>query len=704
MKTILLNRLYALTLITISLFSATVAKSQTYTTVTNGAWNTASTWKNGSKPPTGNIGNGVVINVKHIVTYSGGGFSNEGTINIENSGGVSPRLIVASGVDITNKSTGKINIINGELRQYRFLGILELVGLAQAGRFKNDGGYVKVQNSFVEIAQDWSNESNGTVVFRNGVLAIGRDFSLKGTATDTIENTSVSVGLQGSGSYVAEGAKTFFKNARIEVGNLLGSFELKSGLANGSIEFIGLKNRLTGLPGLGKITAASRLTTTGGLSLKSYCLLTALNFEPNGKFTGTKKLECSTNYFPAGLMGSAAVSALNFSTTPVLVSGTALRVNATYKYEGVAPGVDATIHIDSLINGATIAKIDDNTGGLGYIEGFQPEIGTGNGSGTSYAVFTITYSITGTSISHSMNTFSMTALDIDGTSTLKEFGQIDMGPGSVASYMSSSSSITITPIAPGVFRGTNVSGADQNGIDTAGKQNMFTVTNSNVSSLKLKLGITKTNNGVASRQFGIYMAGFVYPNLALLPIDLEYFTAIPDMNLTSVQLNWATSMEKNVSHFSIEKSTDGRNYSEAGIVFAAGNSSNLIKYSFTDNNINANNATVIYYRLRSVDIDGRSELSTIRSIRLGTKGGRGMSILAYPNPVTNELRVTIPSDWQGKKVSYELYNNNGQVVVKNIEMTSSQTQALNVNSLAPGFYIAKVTCDGEVAQQKIIKQ
>ncbi len=704
MKTILLNRLYALTLITISIFSATVAKSQTYTTVANGAWNAGSTWKNSAKPPAGNIGAGVIINVKHIITYSGGSFSNEGTINIENPGGVTPRLIVASGVDITNKSTGKINIINGELRQYRFLGILELVGLAQAGRFKNDGGYVKVQNSFVEIAQDWSNEGNGTVVFRNGVLAIGRDFSLKGTATDTIENTSVSVGLQGSGSYVAEGAKTFFKNARIEVGNLLGSFELKSGLANGSIEFIGLKNRLTGLPGLGKITAASGLTTTGGLSLKSYCLLTALNFEPNGKFTGTKKLECSTNYVPAGVRGSAAVSALNFSTTPALVSGTALRVNATYKYEGVAPGVDATIHIDSLINGATIAKIDDNTGGLGYIEGFQPEIGTGNGSGTSYAVFTITYSITGTSISHSMNTFSMTALDIDGTSTLKEFGQIDMGPGSVASYMSSSSSITITPIAPGVFRGTNVSGADQNGIDTAGKQNMFTVTNSNVSSLKLKLGISKTNTGVASRQFGIYMAGFVYPNLALLPIDLEYFTAIPDMNLTSVQLNWATSMEKNVSHFSIEKSTDGRNYSEAGIVFAAGNSSNLIKYSFTDNNINANNATVIYYRLRSVDIDGRSELSTIRSIRIGAKETQGMNIVAYPNPATTELRVTIPSNWQGRKVSYELYNQNGQVVVKSIEINSSQTQALNVNSLAPGFYIAKVSCEGEAAQQKIIKR
>ncbi len=704
MKTILFNRSFTLVLISVAILSAAVAEAQTYTTVANGAWNTASTWKNSLKPPTGNIGAGVVINIKHIVTYSGGSFSNEGTINVENAGGVSPRLIVASGVDITNKSTGKINIINGELRQYRFLGVLELVGLAQSGKFKNDGGYVKVQNSFVEIAQDWSNESNGTVVLRNGILAIGRDFNLKGTATDTIENTSVSVGLHGSGSYVAQGAKTFFKNARIEVGNLLGSFELKSGLANGNIEFIGLKNRLTGLPGLGKITAASGLTTTGGLSLKSYCLLTALSFEPNGKFTGTKKLECSVNYFPAGLMGSTAVSALNFSTTPTLTSGSGLQVNATYKYEGIAPGVDATVHVDSLVNGATIAKIDDNTGGLGYIEGFQPEIATGNGSGTSYAVFTINYFITGTSINHSMNTFSMTALDIDGTSTLKEFDQIDMGPGSVASYMSSSSNIAITTIAPGVFRGTNVSGADQNGIDTAGKQYMFTVSNSNVSSFKLKVGITKTNSGQASRQFGIYMAGFVYPNLALLPVDFEYFTAIPDMNLTSVQLNWATSMEKNASHFSIEKSTDGRNYSEAGVVFAAGNSSNLIRYSFTDNNISASNATVIYYRLRSIDYDGSSELSQVRSIRLSKENGKGISILAYPNPVTSELQVTIPASWNGKKVNYQVYNNNGQAVIKKLGVMASQTETLSVQTLTPGIYIIKASCNGEIAHQKVIKR
>ena len=33
-----------------------------------------------------------------------------------------------------------------------------------------------------------------------------------------------------------------------------------------------------------------------------------------------------------------------------------------------------------------------------------------------------------------------------------------------------------------------------------------------------------------------------------------------------------------------------------------------------------------------------------------------------------------------------------------------QTESININSLAPGFYIARVICNGETAQQKIIKR
>jgi hypothetical protein len=189
----------------------------------------------------------------------------------------------------------------------------------------------------------------------------------------------------------------------------------------------------------------------------------------------------------------------------------------------------------------------------------------------------------------------------------------------------------------------------------------------------------------------------------ILPVKLASFSAI--LTTDKVDLKWTTSSEKNVSHFSIEKSTDGIHFSERGLVFAFGNTSETKNYSFTDGNINVSQVGVIYYRLRSVDIDGKNELSQVKTIRIGKKNEQSISnILTYPNPVSTELHVTIPTNWQGKKVSYELLNGNGQVMQRNIAATFSQTESMNVNSLAPGIYIIKVTCNGETAYQKIIKR
>ena len=210
------------------------------------------------------------------------------------------------------------------------------------------------------------------------------------------------------------------------------------------------------------------------------------------------------------------------------------------------------------------------------------------------------------------------------------------------------------------------------------------------------------DNGFDVTTSNVALVTINYADPVTLPVKLVSFSAI--LNNEAVDLKWVTASEKNVSHFEIEKSLDGKNYEKAGVVFANGNSSETISYAFTDKSINIDQAAVIYYRLRSVDHDGSSDLSIIRSIRITKTAEKVISITTYPNPVSSELRVTIPSSWQGKKVTYELFNNNGQTVVKNIVGASSQIEALNASSLAPGFYIVKASCNGETAQQKVIKR
>jgi hypothetical protein len=393
---------------------------------------------------------------------------------------------------------------------------------------------------------------------------------------------------------------------------------------------------------------------------------------------------------------------LNFSANPVLIAGTDNHVGAKYKYQNVATGLDAILSIDSLVGGATINTIDDNTGkNGGYIEGLQPQITSGPSVGYSYAVFTISFKIAGTNVDQKLDTFSLTALDIDGTTTLKEFDQISMGAGATAWYMGSNPTISLTKVGVGTFMGINTDGITRNGVDTSVKSNMFTVTNINVSSFTAKLGISNDHSTKTLRLFSIYMKGFNYPEMAVLPITLQSFTTTLNNN-NEVNVKWTTATQSNVSHFEVQRSIDGKNFSETGIVFSNGNSTNAVNYSLTDD-ISSVKANLIYYRLCAVDLDGKLQYSDIRTVRISQTAAQSISIVTYPNPAANELRVSIPSTWQNKKVTYELYNVYGQLTKKVDEGSSSQTETINISKLTTGMYIMKVICEDQSYIQKVIK-
>ena len=187
-----------------------------------------------------------------------------------------------------------------------------------------------------------------------------------------------------------------------------------------------------------------------------------------------------------------------------------------------------------------------------------------------------------------------------------------------------------------------------------------------------------------------------------LPVTLVSFTAALNSS-NEVDIKWTTSWEKNVSHFAIERSTDGENYSQIGLVFAAGNSSDLMNYSFTDKKLDANNKT-FYYRLRSVDLDASFELSAIRTVTVGSQNRAGVAISTYPNPVNSQLKITLPSNWHRKQVTFQVISQSGQVVKRSISGSANQMETVDVTSIAPGIYILSAICNGETAIQKIIKK
>ncbi|MGB4844841.1 MAG: T9SS type A sorting domain-containing protein, partial [Ferruginibacter sp.] len=114
---------------------------------------------------------------------------------------------------------------------------------------------------------------------------------------------------------------------------------------------------------------------------------------------------------------------------------------------------------------------------------------------------------------------------------------------------------------------------------------------------------------------------------------------------------------------------------------------------------------ILYYRLRIVDIDGKSTFTQILPLRLD-----GLPVVSeirtYPNPFTNNIKLQVKS--ASEEIStVRLMNMNGQEVIKRTVTLQTGDNIViikDLDTVAPGIYILEMRKGGEVFTQKIIKQ
>lgn len=181
----------------------------------------------------------------------------------------------------------------------------------------------------------------------------------------------------------------------------------------------------------------------------------------------------------------------------------------------------------------------------------------------------------------------------------------------------------------------------------------------------------------------------------ILPIIMGDFSAT--LNEGQVDLNWSTDLESNSDHFTVERSTNaGADWTTIGTVGAAGNSSGVRNYSFTDNKPAQGTNE---YRLQLVDKDGKFSYSDVKSVRLGIVS----SVSLYPNPARDYVNVTLNGS-AGENMLIRLYNQSGQVLIeKNVSNAGGTTVSLSVSSYPEGNYIVVVSAaDGSRQVNKLV--
>lgn len=181
-------------------------------------------------------------------------------------------------------------------------------------------------------------------------------------------------------------------------------------------------------------------------------------------------------------------------------------------------------------------------------------------------------------------------------------------------------------------------------------------------------------------------------------IDLEYsymlsgalavqwlqFNAAAKQNATYLQ--WKVNEDNDVKEYVIEWSANGSPYNALSTVIAAGFPGALRQYDYLHAKpVSGKN----YYRIRSVDKDGSSSLSSIAVVDVQN----GISVNASPNPARGVIQVRFYQPI-APGTSIRIMNSQG-AVVKTVQGITANPYLFPVAELAPGIYQLEVWKSGQ---------
>jgi hypothetical protein len=716
---------------------ALAGMAQTYTTQADGDWSSPSTWAGGIVPAT-TIAAGKVVVIKNKVTFDqNNDLVVSGKLSITND-----TLVFGSSYDknIQVNAGGSFSVSNGV--------IIQDISTHKSN-FTVNGGRVSFNKSIIYISRGFLGTNGGSRSFVDTKIYVGNKYELGGTSTtsfiDTVKNSIIQISMSESGDF------TINNYGILKVANAIIKVENGNNFRNtggGAISVLKGANSNYGFDLL-KVTKDLQNDGSWNARIDAACISGSIKGSKMADIDFTRSQDCAAT----PLIGDAPE--LIFKN-PVLKSGTANKQGAVYRFANVISGVDAEITLKKFSRSDIQMNFVDRPD-LGWDKAFQPNFGLPGRVDPYqnwYVDFQVKFYKAGTNTSIIVPKVDMTALDVDGDGVSVSEYAVFQNPSNViystVNYLTDQpagslgqnfkcpvcnliSLLIACPLCGGdgktgmwnltdcaacnatgliystcshPFEETNgdvLEGPVQNfnDIDTAATQVMATYQYTEVNTIDFRYGAKSgalASNGGGIRLNSLWFRQFSLSPPSILPVKLNNFSAF--LNNKDVNLAW-TANEENVSHYVVQRSTDGRNYSDIAIVFA-NNASTASTYKYKDVNVSSS-TDVLYYRLLMID-NGKETgtYSPTRVIRLGNEA-EALKLVTYPNPAKEQLRITLPSAWQGKPVMLQLYNSNG-IMVQSMQLgNASQTETVQVGKLIKGFYLVKAVSNGEVIEQRIIK-
>lgn len=205
------------------------------------------------------------------------------------------------------------------------------------------------------------------------------------------------------------------------------------------------------------------------------------------------------------------------------------------------------------------------------------------------------------------------------------------------------------------------------------------------------LTITATDNlgCTASLQVPVYVG-----------LDVAWLSFTGEVKATGNELKWITASEVNNDYFTLERSSNGTNFTAIATIDGKGNTNTASAYTYLDKEAPAG---MSYYRISQTNFDGtRNYGGTVTLVRGETTLG---ITTIYPVPATHNVTVKFVSA-QTAKIQANTYDAAGRLMnTQNINATGGEnTLNIDVANYPSGVYFVKLNNGTEVITTNFVKQ
>lgn len=186
----------------------------------------------------------------------------------------------------------------------------------------------------------------------------------------------------------------------------------------------------------------------------------------------------------------------------------------------------------------------------------------------------------------------------------------------------------------------------------------------------------------------------------ILPVEFLQFSAV--QRSSSIDLDWRIITSEQISHFEVERSEDGNQFSKLGTVSGNNVPKNKdVKFSYQDTETNFN-SNIIYYRIKVIRKDGVSKYSNILTVRISSTNNSKLRI--SPNPASSLVNINFYSALRAN-MDIQLLDMTGKIVLREQRMAESGQNNITLtqlNRLSEGMYTIIVQIGDRFERERIV--